>query len=105
MPPTAVMAKYKMVGSDNIATYIKKAFVELPPGVTKINTSELEALVSKGPVAGQYCLIDARPARVAAAGHIPTAISISANMLKKKGQELLPCAKDKLIIFYCGGPT
>ena len=59
--------------------------MKLPPGVGEISTSELEALVAKGPVTGQYCLIDARPAKVAAASHIPTAISIPVNVFKEKG--------------------
>ena len=104
-PPTAVVVKYKTVGPDNMATYIKKALVKLPPGVAEIKTAELAALVEKGPVAGKYCLIDARPAKIAAAAHIPTATSIPVNMLKEKGEKLLPCDKDKLVIFYCGGPT
>ena len=104
-PPTAVVVKYKTVGPDNIATYVKKALITLPPGVTEIKTAELAALVEKGPVAGKYCLIDARPAKIAAAQHIPTALSIPVNVLKEKGQKLLPCDKDKQIIFYCGGPT
>lgn len=104
-PPTAVVVKYKTVGPDNLATYVKKALVKLPPGVTEIKTAELAALVEKGPVAGKYCLIDARPAKIAAAAHIPTAISIPVNVLKEKGKKLLPSDKDKLVIFYCGGPT
>jgi hypothetical protein len=104
-PPTAVLVKYKTVGPDNIATYIKKALVKLPAGVKEIKTEELAALVAKGPLAGNYCLIDARPAKIASAAHIPTAVSIPVNVLKEKGEKLLPCDKDKLIIFYCGGPT
>ncbi len=104
-PPTAVVVKYKTVGPDKVATYIKKALVILPQGVTEIKTAELAALVEKGPIAGRYCLIDARPAKIAAASHIPTAVSIPVNTLKEKGQKLLPCDKDKLIVFYCGGPT
>ena len=30
MPPTGVVAKYKTVGPDNIATYIKEGFCEAP---------------------------------------------------------------------------
>ena len=104
-PPTAVVVKYKTVGPDKVATYIKKALVKLPSGVTEIKTDEVAALVAKGPVAGNYCLIDARPAKIASAAHIPTAISIPVNLLKEKGKKLLPCDKDKLVIFYCGGPT
>ena len=103
--PTAVVVKYKTVGPDNVALSIKKALISLPTGVTEIKTDELAALVEKGPKAGNYFLVDARPATVASAGHIPTAVSIPVNVLGKKGAELLPSDKSKLLIFYCGGPT
>jgi len=104
-PPTAVVVKYKTMGPDNIATYVKKALITLPAGVTEIKTAELAALVEKGSVAGNYYLVDARPAKVAASSHIPTAVSIPVNVLKEKGEKLLPADKNKLLIFYCGGPT
>lgn len=104
-PPTGVIVKYKEVGPDKIATSITKALVKLPAGVTEIKTDELAALVEKGTAEGKYCLIDSRPAKIAAAGHIPTAISIPVDLLQEKGEKLLSCGKDKTIIFYCGGPT
>ena len=103
--PTAVVVKYKTVGPDKVALSIKKALVSLPKGVTEIKTDEVVALVEKGPDAGNYFLVDARPATVASAGHIPTAVSIPVTVLGKKGAELLPSDKSKLLIFYCGGPT
>ena len=103
--PTAVVVKYKTEGPDNMAISIKKALVSLPKGVTEIKTDEVVALVDKGPDAGNYFLVDARPATVASAGHIPSAVSIPVNVLGKKGAELLPSDKSKLLIFYCGGPT
>jgi hypothetical protein len=103
--PTAVVVKYKTVGPDNMALSIKKALISLPKGVTEIKTDEVVALVEKGPKAGNYFLVDARPATVASAAHIPTAVSIPVNVLKKKGAELLPKDKSKLLVFYCGGPT
>ena len=103
--PTAVVVKYKVEGPDNVALSIKKALISLPKGVTEIKTDELAALVEKGPKAGHYLLVDARPASVASAGHIPTAVSIPVNLLKKKGAELLPADKSAMLIFYCGGPT
>jgi hypothetical protein len=103
--PTAVVVKYKTVGPDNMALSIKKALVSLPKGVTEIKTDEVAALILKGPDAGNYFLVDARPATVASAAHIPTAVSIPVNVLKKKGTELLPKDKSKLLVFYCGGPT
>jgi len=104
-PPTGVLVKYKTVGPDKVATYIKKTLVALPAGVTEIKTDELAELVAKGPAKGNYCLIDSRPAKVAAAELIPTAVSIPVTMMAEKGEKLLTCSKDKLVIFYCGGPT
>ena len=103
--PTAVVVKYKTEGPDNVALSIKKALISLPKGVTEIKTDEVVALVEKGPKAGNYFLVDARPPKVASAGHIPTAVSIPVNVLKKKGKELLPADKNTMLIFYCGGPT
>jgi len=103
--PTAVVVKYKVEGPDNVALSIKKALISLPKGVTEIKTDEVAALVEKGPKAGNYFLVDARPATVTSAGHISTAVSIPVNVLGKKGAELLPSDKSKLLIFYCGGPT
>ncbi len=103
--PTAVVVKYKVEGPNNVALSIKKALISLPNGVTEIKTDDVAALVEKGPEAENYFLVDARPATVASAGHIPTAVSIPINLLEKKGAELLPPDKNKLLIFYCGGPT
>jgi len=104
-PPTGVLVKYKTVGPDQVATLIKKTLVTLPAGVTEIKTDELAGLVAKGPANGNYCLIDSRPAKVAAAELIPTAISIPVTVMEEKGEKSLSAAKDKLLIFYCGGPT
>ena len=104
-PPTGVIVKYKKVGSDNVATSITKALVKLPAGVVEIKTDELASLVEKGLIDGKYCLVDSRPAKIAAAAHIPTAISIPVDLLKEEGEKLLPSDKDKVIVFYCGGPT
>lgn len=104
-PPTGVIVKYKAVGPDKIATSITKALVKLPPGVVEIKTDELASLVKKGPMEGKYFLVDSRPAKIAAAAHIPTAVSIPVTVLQEQGEKLLPADKDKPVIFYCGGPT
>ena len=104
-PPTGVIVKYKEAGPDKIATSITKALVKLPAGVVEIKTDELVSLVKKGPVEGKYFLVDSRPAKIASAAHIPTAISIPVNVLQEQGEKLLPADKDMVLIFYCGGPT
>lgn len=102
---SAAKIKYKTEGNDNIATQITKAFVKVPEGVKEIKTGEVAALVQKGPVKGNYVLIDARPEKRYAEGHIPSAISIPVPELKQKGEGILPSDKDRNLIFYCGGPT
>jgi rhodanese-related sulfurtransferase len=50
-------------------------------------------------------LVDSRPARKKFdKGHIPTAINIP-DMYFDKQKDQLPAEKDKLLVFYCEGPT
>ncbi len=104
-PSTGVIVKYKEAGPDKVAISITKALVKLPAGVSEIKTDEVAALVKKGPMEGKYFLVDSRPAKIAAAAHIPTAVSIPVDVLQEQGEKLLPADKDKVLIFYCGGPT
>ncbi|WP_303721714.1 rhodanese-like domain-containing protein [Malonomonas rubra] len=57
----------------------------------------IEATLAKNKT---FQLIDARPVNKYDEGHVPGAISIPKPMLEKNLDKL---AKDKLIIFYCGG--
>ncbi len=98
----AAVIKYKVVGKDKIATVIKPKLAKLPEGVTEIKTAELEKLVASK---AEMTLIDARPASRYAQGHLPQAISIPVPTMKKQGATLLPKDKDRLLVFYCGGPT
>jgi len=98
----AAIIKYKVVGTDKIATEIKPKLAKLPEGVTEIKTPEMEALVGSKAV---MTIIDARPGSRYAKGHIPHAISIPVPAMKKQGATFLPTDKDQLLIFYCGGPT
>lgn len=88
----------------------KPAGPVLPEGVTVITTGELKALVDKGPEAGNYLLFDSRPAGRFHAATIPTSVSLPDTEMVKLDQEgkahpLLGTDKDKLHIFWCGGPT
>jgi len=104
-PGDAVAIDYRSVAQGELATVITKALIKLPDGVKGINSAELAALVKKGPAAGNYLLIDARPAGKFQEGHLPTAVSIPFAELEKEGEKLLPADKQKPLIFYCGGPT
>ena len=99
----AAIVKYKVVGTDKIATIIKPKLAKLPKGVTEIVPEELAKMIA---AQADYMLIDSRPGKRYAAGHIASAISMPVAKLKKEGKTLLPQDnKDKLLIFYCGGPT
>ncbi|MDT8419867.1 MAG: rhodanese-like domain-containing protein [Desulfuromonadales bacterium] len=65
-----------------------------------ISLEELASLVDKGPEEGNYQLIDARPEIKFSAGSIPSSINIPKPLLP---QNLDKLAKDRMLIFYCGG--
>lgn len=88
----------------------KPAVAKLPDGVTVITTEALKALVDKGASAGNYLLFDSRPAGRFHAATIPTSQNLTdADMdkLTKEGtvEARLGKDKNKLVIFWCGGPT
>lgn len=98
----AAIINWEQRGSDKFATVIKPKLAKLPEGVTEIKTDELHALLKKGTA---LTLVDARPESRYDQAHLPGAISIPVPKLKKMKGEVLPKDKDKLLIFYCGGPT
>jgi hypothetical protein len=75
------------------------------PEEQKITNDEVAALVSQGPEQGNYALIDARPKGAYIGGHIPTAISLPFDNFQESCSTTLPADKDRLLVFYCGGPT
>ncbi|MCK5544693.1 MAG: rhodanese-like domain-containing protein [Desulfobulbaceae bacterium] len=83
------------------AASIKRIMVELPPEKI-IKTAEIAKLL-RGPPTG-YMLIDARPEKAYNKGHLPTAVNIFTPQMKGK-MALLPKDKNRLLVFYCGGPT
>lgn len=83
------------------ASNIKRVLIELP--ADKIaDTKLIYSLVNGDP--NKYMLIDARPVGMYKIGQMPTAVSIPVTDFKKK-INLLPKDKNKLLVFYCGGPT
>ncbi|MCK5071514.1 MAG: rhodanese-like domain-containing protein [Desulfocapsa sp.] len=92
---------YEMRDGQPWATVVKPKLAKLPKGVTEIKTEEMKALVDSG---ASYTLIDARPGKRYAGGHMPGAISIGTKEYKAKAG-MLPKDKNALIITYCGGPT
>ncbi|MDF1577156.1 MAG: rhodanese-like domain-containing protein [Desulfurivibrionaceae bacterium] len=99
----AAIIKFTVADGDKIATVIKPKLAKLPPGVIEITPDDLAGIIAGG---GDYMLIDSRPANPYNAGHIANAISMPVEKFKKEGATLLAQDnKDKLLIFYCGGPT
>ncbi|MBW1798394.1 MAG: rhodanese-like domain-containing protein [Deltaproteobacteria bacterium] len=98
IPKDVILVDYE---HGKAATSIKRVLVELPPEKI-IKTQEIAKLL-QGP-ASEYMLVDARPGKAYNAGHLPTAISIFTKEMKGK-MNLLPKDKNRLLIFYCGGPT
>ncbi len=103
LPDEVITIDY--VGSDagNRARVISKFIAPLPEGVARITAAELDALIRKGPAAGNFLVIDSRPAGKFNEGHLPTAISIPFSELEKGGEKLLPADRKKTLVFYCGG--
>lgn len=69
-----------------------------------IKIEQLAPLVAKGVDAGNFTIVDARPGKLFLEGHIPGALSIY-DATFEKNLDKLPKDKDKLLVFYCGGPT
>lgn len=98
----SVTITYEKQGQDVIALAVKPNLAKLPEGVTEIRTAELQTLLDKG---ADLLVIDARPESRYAQSHLPGAVSISVEKLAKEMGAALPKDKEKLLIFYCGGPT
>ena len=89
---------------------IKPNLPPLPKGTSVITTDEVKALVAKGPEAGNYLMFDSRPASRFHAGTIPTSLMLPSGEMEKldkegKSHPLLGQDKNKLLVFWCGGPT
>ena len=75
------------------------------PEHQKFTNAETVKLVAMGPEKGNYTLVDARPTGAFLSGHIPTAISLPYGQFEDECASVLPQDKDRLLVFYCGGPT
>ena len=89
----------------NSVIAITKVIAEMPPAVGTITTTELEALLDKGPGSGNYLLIDSRSVAKYTIGHIRTAVSVPYADLAKNPKKYLPRDRTTTIIFYCEGVT
>ena len=98
----AAVISWQQRGDDKFATQIKPKLAKLPEGVTEIKVDEMHALVAANT---PMTLVDARPESRFEQAHLPDAVSIPVPKLKKLGEKALPADKNKLLVFYCGGPT
>ncbi len=93
---------YELRDGQPWATVVKPKLAKLPKGVTEIKTDELKELIDSKT---DFTLIDARPKKRYAAGHMLGARNIGTKAYKNVAASILPKDKNKLIIMYCGGPT
>jgi len=98
----AAIIKFEMRGNNKYATEIKPKLAKLPEGVTEIKTEEVQELIKNHT---DMFLVDARPESRYGQSHLPGAVSIPVPLLQEKQAAALPLDKNKLIVFYCGGPT
>ena len=88
----------------------KSVLPALPKGASAITTDEMKTLVAKGPEARNYLMFDSRPAARFHAATIPTSLMLPVAEMEKLDKEgkvhpLLGQDKNKLLVFWCGGPT
>jgi hypothetical protein len=100
-----ILVSYSGGESKPLATEIAVKQPYKVPDEQKITNDEVVKLVSMGPEKGQYTLIDARPSGAFLSGHIPTAISLPFDNFEESCSVVLPEDKNRLLVFYCGGPT
>jgi hypothetical protein len=98
----AAIIKFEVRGNDKYATDIKPKLAKLPEGITEIKTAEVQELIKNGT---DLFLVDSRPASRHGQSHLPGAVSIPVPLLEEKQAAALPEDKNKLLVFYCGGPT
>ncbi|MFZ5771867.1 MAG: rhodanese-like domain-containing protein [Thermodesulfobacteriota bacterium] len=98
----AAIIRYESRGTDKYASEIKPKLAKLPDGVTEIKTDELQDLIKNH---ADIFLGDARPESRYGQSHLPGAVSIPVPLLQEKQAAALPLDKNKLLVFYCGGPT
>lgn len=96
----AITEKNGMLYAESVSV---KPPAKIPPEQL-MSTEELTKLVAMGPEKGKFFLVDSRPMPRFVEGHIPGAIGIY-DAEFDKNIDKLPKEKDKLLIFYCGGPT
>jgi len=104
-PGKEILVSFAGDESKPLATEIAVKQPYQVPDHQKITNAEVVNLVAMGPEKGGYTLIDARPTGAYLGGHIPTAVSLPFDNFEENCSTTLPLEKDRLLVFYCGGPT
>ncbi|MBU2643966.1 rhodanese-like domain-containing protein [bacterium] len=99
-----VLVDFVQKGNILMATAVSSKQPATIPPAWILDVKEMEKLAAMGPEKGNYELFDARPGKLFLAGHIQGAVSNYDGQFDKNIGKL-PQDKDKLLIFYCGGPT
>jgi hypothetical protein len=106
LPPSKeILVGFSGAESKPVATQIEVKQPYKVPENQKISNDEVVKLVAMGPEKGAYTLIDARPTGAFLSGHIPTAISLPFDSFEENCTVTLPQDRNRLLVFYCGGPT
>ena len=100
-----ILVSYTEGEKTRLATKISVKQPYKVPEHQKFTNAEVIKLVAMGPEKGNYTLVDARPTGAYMGGHIPTAISLPYGTSQEECTSILPQDKDRLLVFYCGGPT
>ena len=100
-----ILVSYSGGEAKPLATEINVKQPYKVPDEQKITNDEVVNLVAMGPEQGKFTLVDARPTGAFLTGHIPTAISLPFDSFEENCTTVLPQDKDRLLVFYCGGPT
>ena len=96
-----IIVAYEKRGNTLFATRIRPKLAKLPAGTSLISVQDVWRLIESDT---DFELVDSRPGPRYAAGHLPTAVSIPVCEMQEL-VSLLPRDKEKLLVFYCGGPT
>ncbi|MBT4088050.1 MAG: rhodanese-like domain-containing protein [Deltaproteobacteria bacterium] len=99
-----VLVDYEKKGNTLFAKSVTVKPAADIPAKWVLDVKKMKKLMAKSPVKGNYALYDARPGKLFPANHLKGAISnYDGKFAKNIGK--LPKDKNKLLVFYCGGPT
>jgi rhodanese-related sulfurtransferase len=96
-----VIVAYNVDGGRPIAISVKPEKNGFVAGVSEVTIEKVKKMIDHR---DGFVLIDSRPKNEYIQSHLPASISISVCRMKEHA-DLLPEDKDRLLVFYCGGPA